>query len=107
MTTAVEIADAGHRILARVRVDTSSPYYLDGYNISSTVNYNNGRWTFSFVNNATTTNYSVVALNSGYNCSEYWPSRSNSGFAVDSWYASSTNGSKAPVGGILSIIVIE
>ena len=107
MSNARDISDAGHRILARVRVDTSSPYYLDGFNISSTVSYSNGRWTFSFIKDATTTNYSVVSLNSGYNCSEYTPSRSTSGFAVDSWYTSSTNGSKAQVGGTLSIIVIE
>jgi len=107
MSIARDIADAGHLVLARVRVDTSSPYFLDGFNISSTVNYSSGKWTFSFVNDASTTNYSVVALNSGYNCNESTSDRSNSGFAVESWYASSTSGSKALVGGTISIIVIE
>ena len=43
MSIARDIADAGHRVLARVRVDTSSPYFLDGFNISSTVNYSSGK----------------------------------------------------------------
>ena len=76
-------------------------------NVSSLTDNGTGDYTITFQTAMPDTNYSVVALNSGYNCNESTSDRSNSAFAVESWYASSIGGSKALVDGTISIIVIR
>lgn len=73
MTTAVEIAERGHRIFAFVSFNgtatSGSASMSENFNISSVDSSGTGQFKINFENNSTNTNYIIVGNAFGFNAS--------------------------------------